>query len=125
MEPVQSLVSGEGRCYAFDMQKTAVVVGGAEAARAGIAVSLLLPAGVKGELATNSARQREQVLGEPYAPERGQQPQGRQLVDADTVGDDFVRRWLEGQAVISNAPKALMASIRVESDLLLGTLSDR
>lgn len=93
-----------------------------EAATRGVSVSLLVPSGVDGSLADNSALSRVNAFDDSFAPERGRQPAGRMLVDAEVVGDDFVRQWLEGHPLISNDADRLSAAVLDEAQFVVNAL---
>ncbi|GGH61821.1 NAD(P)-dependent dehydrogenase (short-subunit alcohol dehydrogenase family) [Filimonas zeae] len=79
----------------------------AELAPQHIQVSLLVPSAVKGNLAIHSAAFRTSRLGEPYADNKGQQPAGRVLADADEAGRAFVADFVAGKAIITNNAEQL------------------
>jgi len=79
-----------------------------------IQVSLLLPSAIKGNLAKNSAQMREKALNEEFA-EKGNQPEGRILIDPNVVAADFVSQFLVGRVVITNQPMQMLK--RIEDEL--------
>lgn len=84
----------------------------------GIQLSLLLPSAVIGNLAANSATMRQEKLGEIPDVNKGSQPAGRMLADAKSVAPLFVKEFLAGKSIISNAPEILINKLAEELDLL-------
>ncbi|QSR30183.1 short-chain dehydrogenase [Nocardioides sp. S5] len=68
----------------------------------GIKVMLLVPSGVDGNLAVTSARSRAHHLGAAENAVRGQQPAGRVLVPASTIGDLVAHELREDRTYVSN-----------------------
>ncbi|MEI5909276.1 SDR family oxidoreductase [Bacillus spongiae] len=88
----------------------------------GIFVSLLIPSGVKGKLAENSAAKRHNLLHESSNNVTGKQPKGRNLVAPELVGDQFVNDFLNDKVFITNNPELVMQSIDLEYQFIQKSL---
>lgn len=84
-----------------------------------IQVSLLVPSGIKGKLAQNSARMREHALYEVFDDTKGQQPANRALEDPKKAGQRFVQDFLNGKEIITNNRTLLLEKIRNDMKDLL------
>ena len=78
----------------------------------GVETVLMLPSGVKGGLAQNSARQRHADKLEQAEQVRGAQPQDRALVAARDAAEIMIAQILEGRAVVSNELEKMRALLR-------------
>lgn len=94
----------------------------AELTEKGIQVSLLIPSAIGGSLAENSAKMRHNIFQEDLSINKGSQPKGRILEDADIVGIKFVSDFLNGKSIIANNPLQLIGKYQKELDDLKGSL---
>lgn len=88
----------------------------------GIQVSLLIPSSIEGNLAENSAKMRQNIFQEDLSVNKGSQPKGRILEDADVVGIKFVSDFLNGKSIIANNPLQLIDKCQNELDDLRHSL---
>jgi len=92
-----------------------------ELAEKNIQVSLLIPSGIDGNLAENSAEMRQSILKEDLSI-KGSQPEGRILEDTDVVGIKFVDEFLSGKGLIANNSLQLIQKCQYELDNLIKSL---
>jgi NAD(P)-dependent dehydrogenase (short-subunit alcohol dehydrogenase family) len=84
----------------------------------GIGVSLLIPSGVVGKLATTSALSRSNYLKVPFDDTKGKQPSNRVLESSEAMGALVISALKRKQFLISNKPVETLAAFEKEYGLL-------